>query len=617
MADSEGAFRLTFVQGRGLLSLGGRDFEGLGRVDTLELEIPNLHFPFDLSGGVARFKNRRLRLRELALFVGSRELTGLLRRAPLGDFGIFDPQVAVSGSRLTLTARVHIGGHESEMTVTALVSALPPCAVGLCVYDVRTYGFLPVPAPLVVSALFSALGAKSSASLHDGALPPLLHMRSTTEISVEACELAMLAILPMHGWRLPERKDVQIRVAGGAAKATRVPLVFSLAEPGASTDVLLGEEAGPDASSMREFATRHAAVESALTQGDITTALTLLSALSPVETDDRIGTTRLLQLLLAATRSLEQAADLAREALGRWPDFVPACLAQAVAAQGRGDAALAAAHYEKVAQLSAMQGRTEDESCARVAAARALAASGQTDRAWVALERALALRSSLSPVARARLMKQAVEGRWQEILLAIGEESSLGDSGTRDEVVQVLDVARQGGLDHDPGLIAQAAASLESLLSREVWPLSSLGRADAAYQLGILRLTLGDEQAAAQWFATCLEGAASGASAAGAWQALVELFHRQGDSAGVAQSLASWAGDARRTGKWGQESRASARRLCHRLARPSSARAGCRLSRICLGARSGKRSRACRAGAAGLANRHARRCHRDFASAFA
>jgi hypothetical protein len=94
MADSEGAFRLTFVQGRGLLSLGGRDFEGLGRVDTLELEIPNLHFPFDLSGGVARFKNRRLRLRELALFVGSRELTGFLRRAPLGGFGIFDPQVA-------------------------------------------------------------------------------------------------------------------------------------------------------------------------------------------------------------------------------------------------------------------------------------------------------------------------------------------------------------------------------------------------------------------------------------------------------------------------------------------------------------------------------------------
>ena len=80
--ETEGAFRLTFVQGRGLLSLSGRDFEGLGRVDSLELEIPNLRFPFDMSGGVARFKNRRLRLRELALAVGSDELTGFLVRAP-------------------------------------------------------------------------------------------------------------------------------------------------------------------------------------------------------------------------------------------------------------------------------------------------------------------------------------------------------------------------------------------------------------------------------------------------------------------------------------------------------------------------------------------------------
>ena len=114
MAESEGAFRLTFVQGRGLLSLAGRDFDGLGRVDSLELEIPNLRFPFDLSGGVARFKNRRLRLRELSLFVGSRELTGFLVRAPLAEFGIFDPRVTVAGSRLTLSARVQLGGAKSR-----------------------------------------------------------------------------------------------------------------------------------------------------------------------------------------------------------------------------------------------------------------------------------------------------------------------------------------------------------------------------------------------------------------------------------------------------------------------------------------------------------------------
>ena len=548
MAESEGAFRLTFVQGRGLLSLAGRDFEGLGRVDSLELEIPNLHFPFDLSGGVARFKNRRLRLRELALFVGSRELTGFLARAPLAEFGIYDPQVTVSGSRLTLTARVHLGGYECEITASALVSPQPPRSVGLCVYDVRAYGFLPIPAPLVVTALFSALGAESPAnadSPSEHGLPSLLRIRSAADIRIDVCELAMLAILPMHGWRLPERRHVQIRVAGGAAKATHVPLFFSLADPDAPADLLLGEDASPEAYPIREFADRCAPIESALARGDIATALDHLHALAPLDADDKVGTTRLLQLLLAGQSTLAQAGELAQAALARWPEFVPGVLALAVITSVRAQPGEAAVLFERVAQLSAAQGRSEDESCALLAAARELAASGQTERALVTLERALVSRSSLRPVARAKVMKQAVEGSWKEILATIGQESAVAEPDVQDEVAQVLELVHQGGLAKDTALVAQAAASLEAILQREEWPDNALSRAEAAYQMGLVRLTLGDDQAASHWFAACIEGDATGATALDAWRALVELLHRRGDPAGVAQALAGWAGDAR------------------------------------------------------------------------
>jgi tetratricopeptide (TPR) repeat protein len=548
MAESEGAFRLTFVQGRGLLSLTGRDFEGLGRVDSLELEIPNLRFPFDLSGGVARFKNRRLRLRELSLFVGSRELTGFLARAPLAEFGIFDPHVAIAGSRLTLSARVHLGGHECEITAAALVSPQPPRSASLCVYDVRAYGFLPIPAPLVVTALFSALGAESPANLDSTpafALPPLLHVRSAAEIRIDVCELAMLAILPMHGWRLPERKHVQIRVAGGAAKATHVPLLFSLADPDAPADLLLGEDASPEAYPMREFADRNAPIERALARGDIATALEQLHALAPLDADDRVGTTRLLQLLVAGQSTLAQASELAQAALVRWPEFIPGLLAQAVIASVRNQPGDAAVLFEKVAQLSAAQGRGEDESCALLAAARQLAASGQSDQALITLERALVSRSSLRPVARAKIMKEAVEGRWKEILTSIGEESAVAEPDVRDEVAQVLELVHQGGLAKDTELVAQAAASLEALLLRDEWPETALSRAEAAYQMGLVRLTLGDDQAASRWFAACIEGDATGATAAAAWRGLVELLHRRDERAGVAQALAGWAGDAR------------------------------------------------------------------------
>jgi tetratricopeptide (TPR) repeat protein len=548
MAESEGAFRLTFVQGRGLLSLTGRDFEGLGRVDSLELEIPDLRFPFDLSGGVARFKNRRLRLRELALFVGSRELTGFLTRAPLAEFGIFDPHVAIAGSRLTLTARVQLGGHECEITAAALVSPQPPRSAGLCVYDVRVYGFLPIPAPLVVTALFSALGAESPANLDSAPaseLPALLHIRSAADIHIDVCELAMLAILPMHGWRLPERSHVQIRVAGGSAKATHVPLVFALADPDAPADLLLGEDASPEAYPMRDFADRCAPIEGALARGDIATALEQLHALAPLDADDRVGTTRLLQLLLSGPNTLAEAGELAQAAIARWPEFIPGLLAQAVIASVRSQPGDAAVLFEKVAQLSAAQGRADDESCALLAAARQLAASGQTDRALATLERALVSRSSLRPVARAKVMKEAIEGRWKELLCIIGEESAMAEPDVRGEVAQVLELVHQGGLAKDTELVAQAAASLETLLLRDEWPETALSRAEAAYQMGLVRLTLGDDQSASRWFAACIEGDANGATAAVAWRALVELLHRRDDPAGVAQALTGWAGDAR------------------------------------------------------------------------
>jgi tetratricopeptide (TPR) repeat protein len=549
MAESEGAFRLTFVQGRGLLSLAGRDFEGLGRVDSLELEIPNLRFPFDLSGGVARFKNRRLRLRELALAVGSDELTGFLSRAPLGDFGIFDPRVTVDGSRLTLCARVRLGGREAEITAAAVLSPLPPRSANLCVYDVRAFGFLPVPAPLVVTALLSALGAETPAnreSAPDLALPPLVHIHSAADIRINVCELVMLAMLPMYGWRMPERSQVQIRVAGGAAKAKRVPLVFSLEDVQAPHDPLLDGDASPEAYPMREFTSRCEPIEDALARGDIATALGQLRALAPLDADDRVGTTRLLQLLLAGQSTLAEAEGVAQAALSRWPEFVPGILALAVIAAERGQAADAAAFFDEVAQLTVAQGRNEDASCALLAAARQTAAAGQAEQALVLLERALVLRPSLRPVARPKVMKRAADGHWKEILSIIGEESSLAQPDAGDEVAQVLDLIHQGEREQDAALLAQAADLLEAPLLREEWPAeSSLSRDEAAYQMGLARATLGDDQAASRWFAACIEGDPSGPVAAAAWRALVELMRRQGDPEGAAQALSGWASDAR------------------------------------------------------------------------
>jgi tetratricopeptide (TPR) repeat protein len=568
--DTEGAFRLTFVQGRGLLSLAGRDFEGLGRVDSLELEIPNLRFPFDMSGGVARFKNRRLRLRELALAVGSNELTGFLVRAPLGDFGIFDPRVTVEGSHLTLSARVRLGGREVELTAAAVLSPLPPRSASLCVYEVRAFGYLPVPAPLVVNALFSALGAETPAnreSASEGALPPLVHVHTAADIRIDVCELVMLAMLPMYGWRMPDRSAVKIRVAGGGAKSNHVPLVFSLEDAAETSDPLLDGDANPEAYSMREFAARCGPIEDALARGDIATALGQLRALAPLEADDRVGTTRLLQLLLAGASTLLEAQDVAQAALSRWPEYLPGTLALAVVAAERGQAAEAAAFFDEVAGLAAAQGKNEDASAALLAAGRQLAASGQEEQALAMLERALVLRSSLRPVARAKVMKRAAEGGWRDILAIVGEEASLAQPESGDEVAQVLELVHQGQRENDPVLLGQSVGFLEALLQREEWPADwSHPRAEAAYHLGLAHVALADDEAASRWFAVCLEGEASPGLAAAAWRALTELLLRRSDPVGAVQALSGWAADARVSEDRGEKARhlLQAAEICRR-----------------------------------------------------
>jgi hypothetical protein len=78
----EGAFRLTFAQGRGLLEPHRSRIRGARPGGFPRARDPESAFSLrSCRAGWRRFKNRRLRLRELALFVGSRELTSFLDQA--------------------------------------------------------------------------------------------------------------------------------------------------------------------------------------------------------------------------------------------------------------------------------------------------------------------------------------------------------------------------------------------------------------------------------------------------------------------------------------------------------------------------------------------------------
>ena len=540
MADTEGAFRLTFVEGRGLLSWAGRDLSAFGRVEKLELEIPDLRFPFDLSGGVTRFKNHRLKLREMAVSFAADDLAGFLREARLADYGLFGPQVELDDGLVRVGARAVLGDRQAEFTATGALTMVQPGLARLSVFDVRVYGFLPVPPPLLVTALFTALGAAPSRQLDEG-IAPLVHLEGATDLEINVRELALLALLPMHGWRMPERRHLDGTALHADAASQRLTFAFFCSQdaPELGSPPVSSPRLAEHAAAM----SRLAVAEEALLAGDVASALARYRHAAPVETGDQAGTARLLNLLTSAAETLPEAEATSAAALARWPGLASALLAQAIAASEDGRAAQAAEVFERLAGSS--DGSHMDRAAALLAAGQQWARVEQMDRAGRALEESLSQRPRLGHAVRALALRLGAEGRWDEILPMLGRRVLDANSGSADDVGATIEMAELAVASGEPDLCAKAVDSLDALLLRETWPDPAVPRAEAARQMAALCLVLGDEEAAIEWSNDCLQGEAPGAIAQAAWQRLVDIYAQRGDAAAAAQTLAAWAGDAR------------------------------------------------------------------------
>lgn len=556
MNDTEGAFRLTFVEGQGLLSLAARDVPTFGRVERLELEIPNLRFPFDLSGGVTRFKNLRLRLRDMAVSFTAEDLGAFLREARLADYGLFSPQVELDDGMVRIAARAVLGDRQAEFTATGALTMVRPGCARLSVFDIRVYGFLPVPPPLLVSALFTALGA-SQARQEENGVPPLLQLEGTTDLSLDAMDLALLALLPMQGWRMPERRHLEGASIRSEAESQRVTLSF-----------FAGQEAADQESSLSPYLVRladHASsvsrlahAEAALLKGDVKSALEGYRQAGSLEIGDQAGTSRLLSLLASSNETLAEAEGIALNALERWAGLPSALLAQAVAASESGRAAQAAELFEVLAESASRERARADRAFALFAAARQWAQAEHMERAHKALDESLCFRPQVGSAVRALAVRLAAEGRWDEILPMLGRRAGQGISHLAEDVPSVMEMVELALASGEPDLCARAVDALDALLLLERWPEGPVPRAEAARQMAALCSMLGDEDAAVEWLNECLQGEAPGPSAQAAWQRLWEIYARRGDSRATAQVLAAWADDRRTADTSG----ARAERLC-------------------------------------------------------
>src|SRR5678816_4295856 len=110
-------FEIQVEDGAGLLLLRPRTLFGWLRVERLELQIPNVKFPLDITGGMAQFRAQRCRVMACSLKLDGDGVAKLLeaRAAPLASAGFTEVRARVGTMRAELGGWARVGGERCEL----------------------------------------------------------------------------------------------------------------------------------------------------------------------------------------------------------------------------------------------------------------------------------------------------------------------------------------------------------------------------------------------------------------------------------------------------------------------------------------------------------------------
>ncbi|MDD5309775.1 MAG: tetratricopeptide repeat protein [Deltaproteobacteria bacterium] len=188
-------FALRFAGGRGILWLGKTRLSPAVTVDRLELVIPNISFPFDISSGIAGFKNRRHALGRITLTISIDGLEDMARRRLLAAPWIANVRLAFERDHLCVLADCGPEGDRVPLSFR-LYPAPGDASLGLVVEEPRAYGPLPACLLVAVAACLEALlGTRPAATSLD---PP------------DPVRHALFELLPRRGWRLPDTSSARL-----------------------------------------------------------------------------------------------------------------------------------------------------------------------------------------------------------------------------------------------------------------------------------------------------------------------------------------------------------------------------------------------------------------------
>ena len=332
------------------------------RFEALELDAgreTSSHATNGHHGAIDHLKTRRLALRTAILGTDPARLQSSLRACVPEGSGFSELRVWFASGAPWIGGRITIGHREAPFTIRLALEprATGPRQLALFLGDVRLYAPLPLPAPLVGSALARAIvagcgGPSALLAVRDGAL------------DVAPLELALVSALVARGWRLPDLAPAPLRAVTASEDAPAWRLSFGGDGPAT-------EQAAPSGSGSwlegQRLPDALARAEHALFAGDVRAAEDAYRAHLASQPEERAAQARLVAL--AAPLGTDVLDAGARALAHAWPDFLPGWLYAALGAWQAGEPDAAAACFTRAAALAAARGENEDARLAAEAAA--------------------------------------------------------------------------------------------------------------------------------------------------------------------------------------------------------------------------------------------------------
>jgi tetratricopeptide (TPR) repeat protein len=356
------------------------------RVTDFGLQIPDVTFPFSVSGGALRYQKKTLQFGFLEVSLDAERLRRAVQEVAAGALELEDVQLTFRTGYLEGQARLR-GPGAVPATFRVAFDAQGE-RLGVYLYDVRLYGYSPTPAAVVPLLL--------SRSAQSARLLPDVELRGTSGFSARVLPSLVQAAAVSRGFRVPSLEGA--RLTGLDVSATALRLRF--ASSGLPPPALLDEELLLALEGARAFAE----AEALLAAGRLQDARdAYLRGAEPQEAHP-FALERLLGLLVADPGAHELALDIAQAVAKRRPTSATPLWVEAVVRERRGEPARSAERWLALCALSRKRG--EDAGAAAAAEAAARVAEGVAPQLAIrALHELLGLRPdhlpSLQALARA------------------------------------------------------------------------------------------------------------------------------------------------------------------------------------------------------------------------